>query len=281
MAHDIGTAEPDVQPVWRERLPLWQSCMNREAQMEFTEGEGRVTVAVSDGVADVRLDRPDKLNALDRGMFANIAAAIEWLGGQEEVRCAVISGEGRSFSAGIDVSVLGEGVGALSPRSHGIANALQFCAWGWRELPVPVIAAIHGHCFGAGIQVALGADIRIAAPDAEISIMEMRHGLVPDMGAFALSRGVVREDAMRELVYTARRISGEDAKTLGLVTRTAIDPLATARDLAREIAGQSPAAIRAAKRLFGQMAEADPAAILQAESNEEDALIAAIREPEA
>jgi len=155
----------------------------------------------------------------------------------------------------------------------------QFCAWGWRELPVPVIAAINGHCFGAGIQIALGADIRIAAPDAHLSIMEMRHGLVPDMGAYALARGVIREDIMRELVYTARRVPGEEAQGLGLITRIADDPLAAAIELAREIAGQSPAGIRAAKRLFRQMAEGDAATILQAESDEEEPLVTALRGP--
>lgn len=244
--------------------------------MEFRDETGGVTIAMTDGIADVRLDRAAKLNAIDRGMFAHIAAAIDWLGAHEDLRCVVLSGEGRSFCVGIDLSVLQGGVGPLSPRTHGIANFAQHCAWGWRMLPVPVIAALHGHVFGAGIQIALGADIRISSRDAELSIMEMRHGIVPDMAAFALARGVVREDVMRELVYTARRFSGEDARELGLVSRLAGDPLAEALALAQEIAAQSPAAIRAAKRLFALMPQSDAETILQAESAEEDALIAGI-----
>lgn len=240
-------------------------------------GKG-VAVCIEDSIAGVRLDRPDKLNALDLAMFEHIAECIAWLEAQAGLRCIVLSGEGRSFCAGLDLSVLQTGLGPLTPRSHGIANLAQFCAWGWRELAVPVIAAIHGHCFGAGIQIAVGADIRIAAPDAQLSIMEMRHGLVPDMGAFALTRGVIREDVMRELVYTARRVSGEEAQSLGLVTRVAADPLAAAQELAREVAGQSSEAIRAAKRLFRQRAESDAAAILQAESHEEEELVTAMRQ---
>jgi enoyl-CoA hydratase/carnithine racemase len=238
-------------------------------------GKG-ITVRIEDGVGDVRIDRPDKLNALNLAMFGHIAECIAWLGGQETLRCVVLSGEGRSFCAGLDLEVLQTGLGPLSPRTHGIANLAQSCAWGWRELPVPVIAAIHGHCFGAGIQIALGADIRLASRNAQLSIMELRHGLVPDMGAYALARGVIREDAMRELVYTARRVSGEEAQALGLVTRIAADPIAAAQELAQEIAAQLPAGIRAAKRLFGAMAENDAATILQAESDEEGRLIAAI-----
>ncbi len=239
------------------------------------EGEG-VEIALEDGVADVRLDRPDKLNALSRTMFSAVSGAIDWLASAEEVRCVVLSGNGRSFCVGIDLSVLQSGVGPLAPRTKGIANDFQHCTWGWRELPMPVIASLHGHCFGAGIQMALGADIRIAAPDSEISIMEMRHGIIPDLGAFALARGVIREDVMRELVYTAKKILGEEAQPLGLVTRLSDDPLAEAQALAREIASKSSDAIRAAKRLFARMPEYDAATLLQAESEEEERLIAGI-----
>jgi enoyl-CoA hydratase/carnithine racemase len=249
--------------------------------MDRTFGEpGKgLAVRIEDEIGDVRLDRPDKLNALDSAMFDHIAECIQWLQGQEALRCVVLSGEGRSFCAGLDLSVLQTGLGPLASRSHGIANRAQFCAWGWRELPVPVIAVIQGHCFGAGIQIALGADIRISTPDAQLSIMEMRHGLVPDMGAYVLSRGVIREDIMRELVYTARRVTGEEAQGLGLVTRVADDPLVAAQELAREIAGQSPSGIRAAKRLFRQMADGEPATILQAESDEEERLVTSLRGP--
>jgi enoyl-CoA hydratase/carnithine racemase len=244
--------------------------------MEFRSETGGVTVTLEGGIADVRLDRPDKLNALDLAMFGHIRDALDWLGGQDDLRCVVLSGEGRSFCVGIDLSVLQSGVGDLTERTHGPANALQQVAWGWRTLPVPVIAAIHGHCFGAGIQMALGADIRIARADSELSIMEMRHGLIPDLAAFPLSRGVVREDVLRELIYTAKKVPGPEAQAMGLVTRLADDPHAEAMALARDIASKSPPAIRAAKRLFARLPEDDAATLLQAESDEETKLIARV-----
>jgi enoyl-CoA hydratase/carnithine racemase len=242
--------------------------------MRFGDDDAGVSVALEAGVAQVRLDRPAKLNALSSVMFAGIAAAIDHLAALDDLRCVVLAGEGRSFCVGIDLAVLaGGGIGPLGPRSHGEANALQYCATGWRSLPVPVIAAISGHCFGAGMQIALGADIRIAASDARLSVMEMKHGLVPDLGGFMLARGLVREDDWRELVYSAREVSVEEARALGLVTRLAADPLAEATALARVIAGKSPAAIRAAKRLANAMAGADSAHLLQAESDEQQVLV--------
>jgi enoyl-CoA hydratase/carnithine racemase len=250
--------------------------------MRFGSDDGNVMVAIDQGVAHVRLDRSAKLNALSPAMFAAIQAAIEHLTGLAELRCVVLSGEGRSFCAGIDLAALGGGgLGPLAPRTHGEANALQYCATGWRSLPVPVIAAIAGHCFGAGMQIALGADIRIAAPDARLSVMEMKHGLVPDLGGFALARGLVRADLWRELVYTAREVNGEEARALGLVTRVATDPVAEALAQARDIAAKSPQAIRAAKRLANAMDDSDAASLLQAESDEQqvlvDALLAAMK----
>lgn len=245
--------------------------------MRFDADDGGVSVVIEQGVAQVRLSRPAKLNALNAWMFDAIAAAIDHLAGIADLRCVVLAGEGRSFCVGIDLAVLASGgIGALGPRSHGTANALQYCATGWRSLPVPVIAAISGHCFGAGMQIALGADLRIAAGDARLSVMEMKHGLVPDLGGFVLARGLVREDHWRELVYTAREVSGEEAQTLGLVTRVASDPLAEATALAQEIAGKSPSAIRAAKRLAGAMGDASAAELLQSESDEQQALIDAL-----
>lgn len=242
--------------------------------MRFGDEDGGVAIATEGGVAQVRLDRPAKLNALSPAMFEAIVASIDHLAGLEDLRCVVLAGEGRSFCAGIDLaSLAGDGLGPLGPRSHGEANALQYCATGWRRLPVPVIAAVSGHCFGAGLQVALGADLRIAAPDARLSVMEMRHGLVPDMGGFVLARGLVREDHWRELVYTAREVSGEQALALGLVTRVSADPLAEATALAGEIAGKSPEAIRTAKRLANAMTGADSARLLQAESDEQQVLV--------
>jgi len=231
----------------------------------------RVTIAVADGVADVRLNRPDKMNALDPAMFAGIADAIARLAAMPALRCVVLSGEGRAFCAGLDMaSMAGGGSGLdLEARSHGLANAPQHVAWGWRELAVPVIAAVHGVAFGGGFQLMSGADIRVVHPGARFSIRESHWGLVPDMGGVALWRTLARDDVLRELTYTAREFGGEEAVRLGFATRTADDPLAEATALARVIAGRSPGAIRGAKRLFNLAADADAGQLLAAESAEQ------------
>ena len=235
----------------------------------------RVTINVEGGVADVRLARPDKMNALDPAMFAGLADAIERLGRMDEVRVVVLSGEGRAFCAGLDMaSMASGGTGAsLAERTHGPANLPQHVAWGWRTLPMPVIAAVHGVAFGGGFQIMSGADIRIAHPAARFSIRETHWGLVPDMGGVALWRTLARDDVLRELTYIAREFDGAAAERYGFVTRLADDPLAEAMALAREIAGKNPHAIRASKRLYNTAADADAAAVLQAESDEQLGII--------
>lgn len=234
----------------------------------------RIRVTVEHGVAQVRIARPEKRNALDFAMFAALADATVSLAHDNAVRCVVLSGEGPCFSAGIDLAALAAPPAMdLMARTHGDANGLQAAAWGWRTLPVPVIAAVHGLAFGAGFQIMLGADIRIAAPDTQFSIMEMRWGIVPDLGGMALMRGLVRDDVARELVFTGRRFDGEDAAALGVVTRTAADPLETAMALAREIASSSPDAVRAAKRLLNLPGQAGAREIMLAESAEQLALM--------
>jgi enoyl-CoA hydratase/carnithine racemase len=236
----------------------------------------RVTVTVKDGIADVRLNRPEKLNALDHPMFAALSEASAALAARDGVRAVVLSGNGRAFSAGIDLSALGGGDGTPDPgaeRAHGIANFYQQAVWGWRELPVPVIAAVHGVAFGGGLQVALAADIRIAAPGARLSVMEARWGLVPDMAGIALLRGLLRDDVARELTYTARELTGTEAAALGLVTRTAGDPHAQAMELAERVAGNSPRAVRGAKRLFALSQDTGAAEILLAEAAEQVPLL--------
>ena len=236
----------------------------------------RVTISVEAGIADVRLARPEKVNALDHAMFVALADAIDRLASMPGVRCVVLSGEGRAFSAGIDLDSLETNptLRDLTRRTHGPANLFQHCAWGWRSLPMPVIAAIHGFAFGGGFQIMLGADIRIAAPDAQFSIMEVRWGLTPDVAGIALLRGLVRDDLARELAYTGRRFTGTEAAKLGVVTRVAEDPRTEAMALARSIASASPAAIRATKRLFNLSVDADSDTILQAESREQEVLLA-------
>ncbi len=211
-------------------------------------------MTIEDGVADVRLNRPEKRNGLDLAMFRALVAAGEQVAADKRVRAVVLSGEGKAFCAGLDFAAFltmgPEGGAALLDRgSPSPANLAQRAAWIWAEVPVPVVAALHGVAFGGGLQIALACDLRIAAPDAQLSVMEIRYGLVPDMTASKTLLRLVRPDLARELMYTGRVLSGEEGAQLGLVTRVAADPLAAARELARTIAGQSPHAIRAGKAL--------------------------------
>lgn len=229
----------------------------------------RVIIAVADGIADVRLNRADKMNAIDPAMFAGIAAAIDRLAGMAEVRVVVLSGEGRAFCAGLDMaSMAGGGSGlSLDDRTYGDANLVQQVAWGWRMLPMPVIAAVHGVAFGGGFQIMSGADIRIAHPQARFAIRETHWGLVPDMAGIALWRTLARDDVLRELTYTAREFDGAEALHHGFVTRLDADPHAAAMTMAHAIAAKNPQAIRASKALYTLAADADSAAILRAESD--------------
>jgi enoyl-CoA hydratase/carnithine racemase len=218
--------------------------------------EQRVRFEVADHVATVTLTRGDKHNALDGAMFVGILGAAERAASTPGVRVVVLHGEGKSFCSGLDVASFMSGDGPLSNddllrRDPGKAgNVAQRVCTDWIDLPVPVIAAIHGNCFGGGLQIALGADVRIAAPDARLSVMEAKWGLVPDMGITRTLPRLLRADLAKELTYTARVVSGSEAAELGLVTRVADDPLAAAQELAAEIAGRSPEAVRAAKRLY-------------------------------
>lgn len=244
----------------------------------------RLSIDFKDGVADVRLSRPDKLNALDMPMLEALAGAPARLAALVGLRAVVLSGEGRGFCAGLDMETMTGLAGAgldIITRTHGLANLFQQTGWGWRTLPVPVIAAGHGIVFGGGLQIFSGADIRIARPDTRLSVMEMKWGLVPDMAGYALWRGLVRDDVLRELIYTAREFSGEQAVDLGFVTRLADDPHAEALTLAREIAARNPDAVRGAKRLANLARDADADAILQAEAREQAALIATPNQVEA
>lgn len=248
----------------------------------------RVSISIADGVADVRLVRADKMNALDMAMFEALVAAATRLKSEKGVRAVVLSGEGKAFCAGLDMGrfqTMGEGKGSgrlgdLAERTHGIANQPQYAVWGWRELPVPVIAAVHGVAFGGGFQLALGADMRFLAPDARMSIMEIKWGLVPDMAGTPILASLVRDDILRDLCYTGRIFSAQEAMSYGLATRICDDPRAAALEAAREIAGKSPDAIRAIKRLLNKLS-ADPAPALLAESIEQKALIGSPNQVEA
>ncbi|MET4897346.1 crotonase/enoyl-CoA hydratase family protein [Sphingomonadaceae bacterium jetA1] len=245
--------------------------------------EDRVTIAVAEGVADVRLARGGKLNAIDGRMFDALAQAIETLAARRDLRAVVLSGEGDGFCSGLDMAAMAGGELAgldLAARDVGPANRVQQVTWGWRTLAVPVIAAVHGVAFGGGTQIMAGADIRLAHPATRFAIREVHWGIVPDMGGFALWRGV-REDSLREWIYTAREFDAAEALAAGFVTRLVENPRDEALALARMIAGRSPDAVRSAKRLFAAMATTPPDAMLALESAEQVALMAGSNHHEA
>jgi enoyl-CoA hydratase/carnithine racemase len=249
----------------------------------------RVTVEIADGIADVRLARPEKRNALDLAMFTALVSAGERLKAEAGVRCVVLSGEGPDFCAGLDFTAFnamrgGERLSlqAELPASSGPAQALgQHAAFVWAELPLPVIAAITGNALGGGLQLALGADIRIVAPDARLCVLEIKWGLIPDMTGTQLLPELVGRDVAKELTFTGRVVSGTEAVALGLATR--IDPLPrkAALDLAHAMAARSPDAIRAAKRLLNQAGRVDLATGFAAEQAEITKLIGSPNQIEA
>ena len=246
----------------------------------------RVMITRDDqGIAHVELSRPDKLNALDFAMFEGLIKAGDELAQDPSLRCVVLSGKGRAFSAGLDVASFmsaGDLASKLLERPpDSPANFAQQVGHTWTELPVPVIAAVHGVCFGGGLQIVLGADIRIVAPDARLSVMEIKWGLVPDMSGTQTLRHLVRLDVAKELAFTGRIVSGEEACALGLATRTADDPLEAAFELARTIAGKSPDAIRAGKHLFNQTVRLDLAEGFKLETELQLGLIGSANQLEA
>jgi enoyl-CoA hydratase/carnithine racemase len=248
----------------------------------FTDvSEDRVRVQVgAGGVATVTMVRSDKHNALDQPMFEGLTNAAAQLAKDASVRAVVLHGDGKSFCSGLDIASFMSGRGGtgvlLERDGDRLANFAQRVTYDWSLVPAPVIAAIHGNCFGGGLQIALGADIRIAAPDAKLSIMEIKWGLVPDMGITQTLPRLLPIDVAKELTFTGRIVSGSDALALGLVTRNSADPLASALELAEEIAQKSPDAVRAAKRLYDEAwVSDDTAAALKRESELQTALIGA------
>lgn len=254
----------------------------------------RVSVDIQDGVADVRLIRTDKMNALDNAMFEALIQAGERLKGESGLRAVVMSGEGRAFCAGLDMGnfqamASGEregGKGTAGPlltpkRTPGGANRAQHAVMVWREIPVPVIAAVHGVAFGGGFQLALAPDMRFVASDTKMSVMEIKWGLVPDMAGMVLMRGLVRDDVARDLTFSGRIFTGEEALAMGLATRVSEHPLAEALAFARDVAGRNPHAIRAAKRLLNLATEGDQHEVLLEESREQAALIGSPNQIEA
>jgi enoyl-CoA hydratase/carnithine racemase len=252
--------------------------------------EDRIKVTLTGGVADVRMVRTDKMNALDDAMFEALIQTGERLKTEKGLRAVVLSGEGRAFCAGLDMGNFekmasgtrkgGDGL-VDTPRTAGGSNRAQHAVMVWREIPVPVIAAVHGVAFGGGFQLTLGADLRFVAPDARLAVLEIKWGLVPDMAGIALLRRLVRDDQMRDLTYSGRIFSGEEALSLGIATRLCADPYAEALAYAHDVASKNPDAIRAGKRLIALMDDADQGAILLAESVEQGALIGSPNQVEA
>lgn len=260
--------------------------------------EQRVTISIDGGVADVRMNRPDKMNALDGAQFAAIVEAGESLKAESGLRAVVLSGEGRAFCAGLDFGSFQQMAGGAGgeanpdtrerPATDGIpdlngriTHTGQQAAWVWQELEVPVIAAVHGVALGGGAQIALGADIRIVAPDVKFSILEIRWGLVPDMiGTYVLPRLVGIERA-KELTWTGRMIDGAEMVRIGLATRVADDPRSAALELAQEIAGKNPHAVRGGKMLLNRSMDADPASQFDVERKTIGSLIGSPNQVEA
>lgn len=247
----------------------------------------RVRIDIENHVATVMLNRADKHNAVDTAMFEALAAAGDSIRSDSSVRAVVLHGAGKNFCSGIDVSVFGgDGIGAvgdnlMDPREHSPANIFQSAAWVWQEVQVPVIAALQGVVFGAGLQIALGADIRYAAPDVRMSIMEIKWGIIPDMAISCTARHLLRGDKLKELAFTGRILNGSDALEAGLVTSLDEDPLQAAQSLAGEIAGRSPDAIRAIKKLVDECWQTDAAASMRWEADLQTSVMGGANQMEA
>ncbi len=250
---------------------------------------GVVETSREDGLAIVTLNRPDKKNAWTQGMFDALTAARAELAGDKGLRAVILTGAGGCFSAGLDFSMFAEfatrldeiKAEMLAPPEGRAANRFQQPVTGWQDLDVPVIAAIEGVAFGAGLQLALAADFRIAAPDARLSAMEAKWGLIPDMGITRSLPRLVRADVAKELIMTARVLDAPEALKMGLLTRLAEDPLAVARALAEQLMARSPDALRAAKRLVEDGWGADARTSLALEARLQADLIGAPNQVEA
>lgn len=247
----------------------------------------RVTIEMTNGVADVRLNRPDKMNALDNAMFEGLIEAGDTLKADPSVRAVVLSGEGRAFCAGLDFGSFSkmtedDGIDKAKPAATRsltdsdpgrITHRGQQAAFAWTEMPVPVICAVTGVALGGGFQIAMGADIRLIAPDARMSVLEIRWGLIPDMTGTQTLLQHVGLDVAKDLTFSGRMVEGPEAVAIGLATRLSEDPYTDAMVMAREIASKSPDAVRAAKRLMNNVEHLSTADRFAAEREEISALI--------
>ena len=216
----------------------------------------RIRCEIRDGIAEVMLTRGDKLNALDRAMFGAIDETLNQLARQKGLRAVILHGEGRAFCAGLDVkSMLRQPVAALEilrREADEATNLAQRVAYGWHQLPVPVIAVTQGVCFGGGLQIALGADFRFSTPDCRFSVMEIKWGIIPDMSGSVTLRNLMGVDVAMELAMSGRELDAQEARALGLVSRVCEDPLDAAREFARTLITKSPDALAGIKQLYHQ-----------------------------
>jgi enoyl-CoA hydratase/carnithine racemase len=253
--------------------------------VEETDMKNRIDFKVENHVAHIHMVRSDKMNALDGDMMLALIEAGERLQDDKDIRVAVLSGEGKAFCAGLDMSNFaqmaapsGDGKSdvtreKLAVRTHGLANRPQKVAYTWREAPVPVIAAAQGFALGGGFQLFMGSDIRYAAPGTKFSIMEIKWGLVPDMGTTHVMTRVAGEDVVKELAMTGRIFLAEEAREAGFLTRICDDPIASAMDTANQIAARNPHAIRGMKQLFNEPADRHVGDTLMLESVLQDDII--------
>ncbi len=238
-----------------------------------------VTCRIEDGVAHVRLDRQEKLNALTLQILRDLVDTADTLRRDRHLRAVVVAGEGDSFCAGLDFAAVAKhpvGIArAFVPNPLRGTNTFQEACWAWRRLPVPVIAAVHGHCLGGGLQIALGADFRIATPDSTWSVLEGKWGLIPDMSGVASLSQLVGIDTAKMLTMTAETVSGKRAHDLGLVTVLDSDPVAAAVELAEQLKARSPDQLAATKRVFDRSWASSPRRVFGLERLEQAVLLGA------
>jgi enoyl-CoA hydratase/carnithine racemase len=235
-------------------------------------------ISIQNHIAHVQLNRPEAHNAIDGPIMNGLREFAREMKSPGEVRVIVLSGNGKSFCAGLDMSNFAQmSSGELSGESDSVvqamqdlspagANQAQQVGWLWQEVPIPVIAAVQGAALGGGLNLALGADIRIVHPAAKLGFVEITWGLLPDMSASQSLRRLVPLDRMKELVLTGRRFSGEDALRYGLATEVSETPRDDALALAATIAGRNPDAVRAGKEILNNSALVDVATGLAQEA---------------
>ncbi len=232
--------------------------------------QDRVKLELRQQIAIVTLNRAEKRNALDMAMFYAIQNIIRIIKKDRHIRVVIVKAEGEDFCSGLDIkSVLKNKLNALKllwKWLPGNANLAQIVSVGWKQLPVPVIMAIQGRCWGGGLQIALGGDFRIATTKATFSIMEAKWGLISDMGGSVSLRQLIKVDDALRYAMTAEEFSAEKAKSIGLITQISADPYQAAFDFAKQLCATSPDALAAVKKLYHRAWHANDRKLLSKES---------------